>query len=255
MPDNSYIALGDCLDLMKSIPDQSIDMILCDLPYGITKNKWDSVIPFDELWTAYKRVIKENGVIALFADGMFEAKLMLSNPSMWRYNLVWDKVLTSGFLNANRMPLRCHEEICIFYKKQPVYNPQKVIGKQNHSKGKPKVNANENYGEYGFVDNHEALGNLKHPKSILTFPKPHPSVMVHPTQKSLKLCEWLIRTYTNQGDIVLDNCMGSGTTCLAAKNTGRRYIGFENKEEYYNIAYSRLDISNRSKYDAACTIA
>lgn len=237
----SYIKLGDCLELMSKLPDASIDMILCDLPYGVTKNKWDSVIPLDKLWEQYKRIAKPNAAICLFADGMFEANLMLSNPKWWRYNLVWDKVLTSGFLNANRMPLRSHEEICVFYQKQPTYNPQKTVGEKNHSKGRPKENANENYGEYGFVDNSDQLGNLKHPKSILTFPKPHPSVAVHPTQKSLELCEWLIKTYTNPGDIVLDNCMGSGTTCLAAKNTGRLFIGFELDENYFNTAKQRID--------------
>lgn len=225
---------------MDEIPPESINMILCDLPYGVTKNKWDSVIPLDQLWDHYRRIVKPNAAICLFADGMFQANLMLSNPKWWRYNLVWDKVLTSGFLNANRMPLRSHEEICVFYQKQPTYNPQKVAGKKNHSKGRPKENANENYGEYGFVDNSDQLGNLKHPKSILTFPKPHPSVAVHPTQKSLELCEWLIKTYTNPGDVVLDNCMGSGTTCLAAKNTDRHFIGFELDANYFQIAKSRL---------------
>lgn len=237
-----YIKHGNCLELMYEIPDASIDMILCDLPYGVTKNKWDSVIPLDKLWEQYKRIAKPNAAIVLFADGMFEANLMLSNPKWWRYNLVWDKVLTSGFLNANRMPLRNHEEICVFYQKQPTYNPQKTIGEKNHSKGKPKENANENYGEYGFVDNSDQLGNLKHPKSILTFPKPHPSVAVHPTQKSLELCQWLIKTYTNPEDVILDNCMGSGTTCLAAKNTGRHYIGFELNKQYFDIATQRLHI-------------
>lgn len=154
-----YIKQGDCLEFMKEIPDASIDMILCDLPYGITRNKWDSVIPLEPLWLEYKRIAKPNAAIVLFADGMFEANLMLSNPKMWRYNLVWDKVLTSGFLNANRMPLRSHEEICVFYQKQPTYNPQKTLGQKNHSKGHPKENANENYGEYGFVDNADELGN------------------------------------------------------------------------------------------------
>lgn len=236
-----YIKQGNCLELMAELPDASIDMILCDLPYGITRNKWDSVIPLEPLWSEYKRIAKLNAAIVLFADGMFEANLMLSNPQMWRYNLVWDKVLTSGFLNANRMPLRSHEEICVFYQKQPTYNPQKTLGQKNHSKGRPKENANENYGEYDFVDNADKLGNMKHPKSILTFPKPHPSVAIHPTQKSQELCEWLIKTYTNEGDIVLDNCMGSGTTCLAAKNTGRRYIGFELDENYFNIAKERIE--------------
>lgn len=232
------------MELMNELPDGSVDMILCDLPYGVTKNKWDSVIPLEPLWIEYKRIIKPNAAVVLFADGMFEAKLMMSNPNMWRYNLVWNKVLSSGFLNANRMPLRSHEEICVFYQKQPVYNPQKTEGSKNHSKGKQKENANDNYGHYDFVDNADSLGNMKHPTSIITFAKPHPSISVHPTQKSLELCEWLIRTYTNPESIVLDPCMGSGTTCVAAKKTGRRYIGFELDENYFNIAKERIENAN-----------
>ena len=134
------LILGDCLNIMPKIENSSVDMILCDLPYGRTQNKWDAVIPFDKLWENYNRIIKPNGVIALFADGMFMADLMVSNRKMWKYNIVWDKVLTSGFLNANRQPLRSHEEIVIFYNKQPTYNPQKVKGKPNHSKGTSQKN-------------------------------------------------------------------------------------------------------------------
>ena len=215
-------------------------MVLCDLPYGTTRNKRDVIIPFEPLWEQYNRVIKDNGAIVLFADGLFMSNLMLSNTKLWRYNLVWDKVLTSGFLNANRMPLRQHEEICVFYKKQPTYNPQKLKGKPNHSKGKPKANANNNYGEFDFVDNKDILGDMKHPTSILRFAKPHPSIALHPTQKSVECCEWLIRTYTNEGDIVLDNCIGSGTTMVACVNTNRSYIGFEKDEKYFNIANERI---------------
>lgn len=231
---------GDCLELLKDVADASIDMVLCDLPYGVTKNKWDSVIPLDKLWNEYKRVCKPNAAIILFADGMFEAELMKSNPKMWKYNLVWDKVLTSGFLNANRMPLRSHEEICVFYQKPPTYNPQKTVGAKNHSKGKPKQNQNNDYGEYGFVDNSEKLGNLKHPTSILRFSKPHPSTVIHPTQKPVDLLEYLIRTYSNEGDVVLDNCMGSGSTGVAAINTGRRFVGFELDNGYYLKALNRI---------------
>ncbi|CEQ01611.1 DNA modification methylase [[Clostridium] sordellii] len=230
----------DCLEGMKRLRDKSVDMILCDLPYGQTKNKWDSVIPFDKLWKEYKRIIKDNGVIALFANGMFTAELMLSNKSMWKYNLVWNKVLSSGFLNANRMPLRQHEDICIFYKKAPKYNPQKVKGKPNHSKGKVKDNENNNYGSFDFVDNSKELGDMKHPTSILEFSKPHPSKMIHPTEKSTDICEWLIKSYTDEGMTVLDNCIGSGTTAVAAMNTNRNYIGFELDKNYYNIAMDRI---------------
>ena len=231
---------GDCLEVMQNIPDGSIDMILCDLPYGDTKNKWDTVILFEPLWKEYFRIIKDNGAIVLFAQGMFTAKLMMSNPKFWRYNLVWDKVLPSGFLNSNRMPLRSHEDICVFYKKPPVYNPQKFTGNKNHSKGVKKNNANNNYGDFDFVDNSDILGDKKFPVSILRFPKPHPSVCSHPTQKPVELLEWLIKTYTNEGEIVLDNCMGSGSTGIACKHTDRKFIGIELYKEYFDIAKERI---------------
>lgn len=230
----------DCLAGMKDLPDDSIDLILCDLPYQRTKNRWDVIIPFAPLWEQYKRLIKPNGAILLFADGMFMADLMKSNEPWWRYNLVWDKQLTSGFLNANRQPLRQHEQICVFYQKQPTYNPQKTIGEKSHSKGKAKDCENNNYGEYRFVDNADAHGNMKFPTSILSFQKPHPSSSLHPTEKSVALCEWLIRTYSNPGDVVLDNCMGCGTTGIAALNTGRRFIGYETDEQYFTVAQERL---------------
>lgn len=209
---------------------------------GRTKNKWDVVIPFDEMWKCYNRVIKDNGAIVLFADGMFMADLMISNKKMWRYNLVWNKVLTSGFLNANRQPLRQHEEMVVFYKKQPTYNPQKKKGKPNHSKGKPKANENNNYGKYAFVDNTEDLGDMKHPTSIWTFQKPHPSKMIHPTEKPLECIEKLIKTYTNECETVLDSCMGSGTTILGAINLNRQYIGIEKDEVVFKTALNKLNI-------------
>ena len=229
----------DCLEGMKRIPSESINLIITDLPYQKTKNKWDSMIPLDLLWEQYDRIIKPNGAIILFGQDTFTAKVMLSNEKMHRYNLIWDKVLPS-FLNANRMPLRSHEDIMVFYKKLPQYNPQKTLGKKNHSKGKPKEYQNNNYGEFGFIDNSEELGDMKHPKSILTFEKPHPSVSVHPTQKPAELIEWLIRAYSNGGDIILDSCMGSGTTAIACMNTNRNFIGFELDEDYYNIAQDRI---------------
>ena len=237
---NSLI-LGDCLEVMPKIESESIDMILCDLPYGRTQNRWDAIIPFDELWKNYNRIIKPNGVIALFCDGMFMAELMVSNKKMWRYNLVWDKILPSGFLNANRQPLRSHEEIVIFYKKQPTYNPQKFKGQANHSKGTSQKNTNNNYGKFEIVDNRDELGDMKHPRSIWSFQKPHPSKMVHPTEKSLECVECLIKTYTNEGDIVLDNTMGSGTTCLGALNTNRYYVGIEKDEQYFEIAVKKIE--------------
>ena len=237
---------GDCLEIMKDIPDGSIDMILCDLPYGQTaRNKWDTVIPFDALWEHYKRIIKDNGAVVLFANGMFTSDLMQSNKSMWKYNLVWDKVLPSGFLNAKKMPMRRHEDICIFYKKPPTYNPQMTEGEKCHSKGKAAGQSqdslsdrNTNYRDYIVV---ETEGNMKYPTSIQKFQKPHPSTSVHPTQKPVTLLEYLIKTYTNEGDIVLDNCMGSGSTGVACINTNRNFIGIELDENYFNIAQNRIN--------------
>lgn len=245
---NIQLYNGDCLEIMKNIPDNSVDLILCDLPYGITRNKWDSIIPLNKLWEQYKRITKENCAICLFADGMFMAKLMTSNPKMWRYNLVWNKVLPSGFLNANRMPLRTTEEIVVFYNKQPIYNPQKTKGTPNHSKGKAvnktsddEGRVNNNYGKYTIVDNNKELGDMKHPTSLITFSKPHPSVSLHPTEKPVHLCEWLIKSYTNENMTVLDNCMGSGSTGVACVNTNRNFIGIELDENYFNIAKERIE--------------
>lgn len=234
-----YTRQGDCLELMQSIPDASIDMILCDLPYQVTRNSWDVIVPFDKLWEQYLRIAKPNAAICLHADGMFMADLMKSQPKLWRYNLVWDKKLVSGFLNAKKMPLRRHEEICVFYQKPPTYNPQKVAGAKNHSVGKlDKVRTNHNYGENHLTESDQS--GMKYPTSILEFQKPHPSIAVHPTQKPVELAEWLIKTYTNPGDIVLDNCMGSGTTGVAAINTGRSFVGFELNQDYYNLASKRI---------------
>ena len=242
---------GDCLELMNKIPDKSIDMILCDLPYGTTKNKWDSVLPFDKMWEQYGRIIKENGCIALFADGMFMSDLMQSNKKLWRYNLVWDKELISGFLNANRMPLRSHEEICIFYKKLPTYNPQFTDGEPLHGMGtkfSQEKNKNNNYGNFDSCNNPSAKrtgDTKKYPKSIVKFPRPASCVMIHPTQKPVELLEWLIKTYTNENDFVLDNCMGSGSTGVAAVGINRNFIGMELEEKYFNIAKERIESVNK----------
>lgn len=234
----------DCLLKMRDIEGASIDMILCDLPYGVTaKNKWDTIIPFEKLWEQYNRIIKDNGTIVLFGQDKFTAKLMLSNEKHHRYNLIWDKVLPSGFLNANRMPLREHEDICVFYKSLPTYNPQKVKGSPCHKKGKAvgKMNDsilnNDNYHDFKVV---ETEGDMKFPTSILTFSKTHPSKALHPTEKPVALLEYLIKTYTNRGDLVLDNCMGSGSTGIACLNTNRNFIGIELEKKYYEIAKDRI---------------
>ena len=228
---------------MKKISDKAIDMILCDLPYGTTQNPKDAVIPFPSLWKHYERIIKDNGAIVLTAQGKFYIDLVNSNPKLFRYDLVWDKGLTSGFLNAKRQPLRRHENIAVFYKKQPIFNPQFTQGKPLHGKGtayKSTETTNNNYGSFSTIDDYRKGSTEKYPTSILCFSKPHPSIAVHPTQKPVTLFEWLIKTYTNEGDLVLDNCMGSGTSILACINTNRNYIGFEIDENYFRIAYKRM---------------
>ena len=238
------IKQGDCLELMKEIPDKSIDMTLCDLPYGTTHNKWDIIIPFDLLWQEYNRIVKDNGAILLFAQGAFYCLLVNSNLKMFKYDLVWNKKLKSGFLNANRMPLRQHEQIAVFYKKLPTYNPQFTEGKPLHSKGtsyKDKEPTNNNYGLFCNKDDERAGSKQKYPSSILEFQKPHPSKAIHPTQKPVVLLEYLIKTYTNEGETVLDNCMGSGSTGVACINTNRNFIGYELDEKYFEIAKERLN--------------
>lgn len=238
---------GDCLEQMKKIRDGSVDMILCDLPYGLTAHKDDVQIPFTPLWAEYDRIVKDNGAILLFAQGRFYVDVVNSNRKHFRYDLVWDKELVSGFLNANRMPLRVHEQIAVFYKKLPTYNPQFSLGKPLHSKGvvyaekKPK---NQNYGKFMQSEDSRKGSTEKHPKSILSFQKPHPSKVLHRTEKPISLLEYLVKTYTNEGDTVLDNCMGSGSTGVACKNTGRHFIGIEIDENYFNIAKERIERSN-----------
>lgn len=234
MLDTNQIYCGDCLEVMKDIPDKSIDMILCDLPYGMTHNRWDTVLPFEQLWKQYNRIIKNNAAIVLTAQGMFTHKLALSNEKMFRYNLVWEKSKTMGFLNARRMPLVVHEDILVFYNHLPTYNPQMTEGKDYISKHK----SNDSGANYGY--NKECARRLsgRFPKSILKIPSE--SDILHPTQKPVALFEYLIKTYSNEGDVVLDNCIGSGTTAEACINTNRQYIGIEKDPEYFKIASERV---------------
>lgn len=239
---------GDCLQLMRNIPPDSVNLILCDLPYGMLNKqnqlaKWDNVISFVDLWAEYERIAKENTAIVLFASGMFTADLMHSNKRLWKYNLVWKKGnRPTGFLNAKRQPLRITEDICVFYKRQPIYNPQFTIGAECHSRGgagngKNKSARNGCYGE--FQTTPVIKTNEKYPLSIIDIPKEHPQ-KYHQTQKPVALLEYLVKTYTNPGDVVLDNCMGSGSTGVACVNTGRRFIGMEIDEGYFNIAEKRI---------------
>ena len=229
----------DCMKVLPELPNESIDMILCDLPYGATQNPNDIPLPLNKLWVEYKRIIKSNGCIALFAQGGFYVDLVNSNRKMFRYDLIWDKVLTTGFLNAHRMPLRQHEQIAIFYKKLPKYNPQMTIGAPLHSRGKKYITheaTNNNYGKFNQAKDLRKGSTQKYPTSILRFEKPHPGVTLHPTQKPVELLKWLIKTYTDECETVLDNCMGCGSCGVATVETKRRFIGIEKDKKWFDIA-------------------
>lgn len=243
MPQASIFNM-DCMIGMASLEAHSLDCIICDLPYGVLNKqnphaKWDTELPLDELWSQYRRLIKPNGAIILFCQGMFTARLMISNPKMWRYNLIWKKgTRVSSFLNANRMPLRNHEDIAVFYQKLPVYHPQMKIGEKNHGRNTRGVQSNNKcYGDFKVVDT--VFTNEKYPLSVIDIPKEHDS-FYHPTQKPVALLEYLIRTYTDEGDTVMDNCMGSGTTGVACMNTGRNFIGYEKGKKYFDISQERI---------------
>lgn len=233
------IKQGDCLDLMKDIPDGSVDMILADLPYGTTACKWDSVIPFEPLWEQYERVIKDNGAIVLTASQPFTTKLINSNINLFKYELIWDKVKPSSGLHAKQQPLRQHENILIFGKNKIEYNPQ--MKKTELRIDKPRVaNNGEAFGGKNVLRQHNNKG-LKYPRSILKVSNANQRGKIHPTQKPVALLEYLIKTYTNENETVLDNTMGSGSTGVACQNTNRNFIGFELDETYFNIAKERLE--------------
>jgi len=236
------LILGDCLEKMAEIPDGSVDMVLCDLPFEMTSCKWDKQISLEKLWIQYNRICKENSAIVLFAAQPFTTDLINSNRKNFRYDLVWNKNVPTGMSQAKYRPMRYHETVLLFYKNQPTYNPV------------PKLRVGEkkecyNYDHYCGESNHVKLAKVKkrydpdfvQPSSVLDFKVvPNRNGKLHPTQKPVELCEWLIKTYSNEGDLVLDNAMGSGTTCLAAKNLGRSFIGIEKDEKYYNIAKTRI---------------
>ena len=225
---------GDCLELMKDIPDGSIDMILCDLPYGITKCKWDSVIPFDSLWAQYNRVIKDNGAIVLFAQGVFTHKLAMSNIAHYKYEWIWRKSFATGFLNSKKIPLRAHENILVFYKKPPTYNPQFTQGNPYKTKnGALSPVYDENFASVETVSD-----GRRYPIDVLDFKI---EKGLHPTQKPVALLEYLIKTYTNGGETVMDNCMGSGSCGVACVNTNRNFIGMELDKTYFDIAKQRIE--------------
>lgn len=252
--ENIKLHLGDCLEIMPSIPGGSVDMILCDLPYGTTACKWDSIIPLNLMWDEYNRIIKYNGVIALFATQPFTTKLASSQLDKLKVNLVWNKIKAGNFAQANKQPLKVHEDILIFYAKQPFYNPQKIkLDKpQTRHLGKKSINKIERKEAGGiggiikYSDNYEP--DKKHPTTVITFKKDnYKNNCFHPTQKPIILLEYLIKTYTLEGQTILDNCMGSGSTGVACVNLNRKFIGIEKEEKYFEIASKRIEESKISK--------
>lgn len=241
---------GDCLELMKDIPDKGIDMVLCDLPYGITQCEWDICIPFEPLWEEYNRIIKSNGAICLFGSEPFSSYLRISNIKMYKYDWIWEKGRPTCFHHAKNMPMKKHENICVFSKglikhkgqaKRMIYNPQgiELYGKEEN--GASSRGDRDFYGHrFCRPSHHKYIRQYKnYPTSILNFKDAENTV--HPTQKPVALLEYLIKTYTNEGEIVLDNCMGSGSTGVACINTGRKFIGIELDEKYFEIAKQRIE--------------
>jgi len=237
--EENNIYLGDCLELLPYVKAKSVDMILCDLPYGVTKNKWDHIIDPALLWEQYDRIRKHHAPVLLFGQDKFTARMMLFRSDIHRYNMIWEKDRTTGFLNGGRMPLRNHEDIMVFYNRLLVFNPQKQEGKPNHTRGNSYKNQkNNNYGDY--IQKNEKIGNTsKHPKSVLYYAKPHPPLIPH--QKPVDLLRYLIRTYTHKGALVLDNCIGSGTTAIACMEEERNFIGMDKTPAHHKIATKRVE--------------
>lgn len=230
----------DCLEGMKQIEDESVDLILCDLPYGTTNLKWDIVIPFDKLWLAYKRIIKKNGIIILFGKQPFTSKLILSNEVMFKYELIWEKTRAGNNMLVKKQPSSIHENILVFYKNPPVYNDLKFRVDEKYVDKRKSINDSfYSKGHYQGIMKRKKDDGLRHPQSILPFNSVW-RVDMHPTEKPVELFEWLIKSYTNEGMIVLDNCIGSGTTAIACKKTNRKFIGFEINKEYFEMSEQRL---------------
>ncbi|MFA6423306.1 MAG: DNA methyltransferase [Patescibacteria group bacterium] len=235
----NHVFQGDCLDVLPLLPNNSVDMILCDLPYGTTQNNWDSVIPLDKLWAQYERIIKDRGAIVLTSQGIFTAKLILSNTALFKYKLVWVKSKATNFLNAKKQPLRKHEDICIFYKKQPKYNPQMTPGLP-FNKGYRKNQLTGSYGDFGSVEV-KSSGD-RYPNDVVYFKTAESEGEVfHPTQKPIELGRYLIKTFTNGNEIVLDNACGSGSFLVSAILEGRKFIGIEKNQETYLHKQKKVD--------------
>lgn len=230
---------GDCLEAMKYIADKSVDMVLCDLPYGTTACKWDVIIPFEPLWEQYKRIVKPNAAIVLTAAQPFTSQLVMSNPKWFKYEWIWHKTMPVGFLNANRKPLNDHEHILIFGEKSSIYNPQYIPCPPRRATGTSKVKTEL----YSWYDNPnyvpKEVYDKYYPRTVISFSNGN-NKSKHPTQKPVALFEYLIKTYTNEGDLVLDNCAGSGTSAIAALNTNRNYILIEKEDEYFEVIKERI---------------
>lgn len=242
---------GDCLKYLKQFPDNSIDMVLCDLPYGTTQNKWDSVIPLSKLWKEYERVVKGNGAIVLTSQGLFTAQLMMSNPKMFKYKWIWEKSKPTNFLNAKKQPLRKYEDVCVFYKKQPTYNPQMTKG-EPYNKGIRKNQLSGSYGDFQPVHVHS--DGERYPIDIIYFKTAESEGrVIHPTQKPIELGRYLVRTYSNPGDLILDNTFGSGSFLVAALIEGRNFVGVEknkNVELFKKIDIDFIDEAKKRLRDA-----
>lgn len=241
---------GDCLDVMKDIPDNSVDMVLCDLPYGTTQNKWDSIIPLEKLWNQYNRIVKPNGAIVLTSQGVFTAKLILSNEKYFKYKIVWVKSKATNFLNAKKQPLRKHEDVCVFYKKQPNYNPQMSKG-EAYDKGFRKDQLTGSYGD--FKSNHVKSNGKRYPTDVIAYEEQSIDDYVyiktaesegkvyHPTQKPIELGRYLIKTFTKPGDVILDNACGSGSFLISALLENRNFIGIEKNED---VMLHKVDVTD-----------
>lgn len=254
---------ADCIEYMKNMPDNCIDMVLCDLPYGTTQNKWDSIIPLEELWKQYKRIVKDNGAIVLTSHGLFTAYLITSQPKLYKYKWIWEKSKSTNFLNAKKQPLRKHEDVCVFYKKQPTYNPQMLQG-EPYDKGIRKNQLSGSYGDFQPV--HVQSSGERYPIDIVYFKTAESEGKVwHPTQKPVELGRYMIKTYTNPGDIILDNTSGSGSFLVSALLEGRNFVGIEKNEDvalfktgsvdYISITKNRLkDTWKELSDETKCTI-
>lgn len=246
---NGVLYNGDCLEVMKLIPDKSIDMIFCDLPYGTTKCKWDSVIDLSLLWNQYERIIKDNGAIVLFGQTPFDKILGASNLKLLKYEWIWEKTQATGHLNAKKMPMKAHENILVFYKKLPTYNPIKTSGHKPINSYTKYIDTQNNTELYGKM-NREIVGGGetdRYPRSVLRYKSDKQTCKLHTTQKPLELCKYMIQTYTNEGMTVLDNCIGSGTTAVACNELNRRFIGIELDEIIFNGAKERIENTIRKE--------